>query len=93
MVLFPTCPSIWPPSMCFMAFWASSGVWYSIYAKPIIILYIISTFCAVTRNRGKIFALSDIMYIISMRVKFIFADSDIISLFHGEQTHVLITLF
>jgi len=31
-----SCPSICPPSMCFMAFWASSGVWNSTYAKPLL---------------------------------------------------------
>jgi len=32
-----SCPSICPPSMCFIAFWAFSGVWYSIYANPLLI--------------------------------------------------------
>lgn len=30
-----SCPSICPPSICFMAFWASSAVLYSTYANPL----------------------------------------------------------
>lgn len=39
-----SCPSICPPSMCFIAFWASSALEYSMYANPLLIQGLLLSF-------------------------------------------------